>query len=201
MIHIKAAKVSKEQGQQLTKHKQRLETVIAKTESHSKKVVDLRKKEAELRKKADSLKHGAAALRLDDEIQLPAAITQIQRVHEEIAEAEAQCHLDKEPLFRALDEAQDCVQKVSQTTYAELIEKIADALAPFFDNRTNAEYVAREFPAIRALTAELLRHRTNSYDSIEVMHSEALLVLRKVDALLNGNVIWTYQGLNGATAK
>jgi len=201
MVSLKAAKISKEQSQQLTKSKQQLEGVIAKTESHSAKVVELRKKETQLRKKADSLKHGAAAFRLDDEIQLSAATTQIQRALSAIAEAEGQCHDDKAPLMSALDQAQDLVQQFSQPTYAELIETIGNALTPFFDSRANAEWVARETPAVRALTGGLLRHRTSSYDSIEVMHSEALDVLRKVNALLTGDVIWTYQGPNGEGEK
>jgi DNA repair exonuclease SbcCD ATPase subunit len=197
MITLNAPKISKQEREQLTKHKDLLEARIKKFESHNDAVSDLRKKEAELQEKRDHHARGANAFILEDESAHSAALKSIERCHRSIEQAESAAYYEKEPLFRAIDTAQELVQKICQATMAELIDKIADAISPFYDNRASAEWHARTFPATLALTNQLLQHRCNMYDGSDRIHDEASAVLRKVNALLAGDIIWTYSGVNG----
>jgi hypothetical protein len=195
MITLTAPKISKEERDRLTKQKELLQGEIHKIESHNEKISELRKKDAELQQKRRSHEPGAAALRVEDELALSATLRTIERCHLAIEQAESVAHEQKQPLFRAIDDAQEVVGKICAATKTELIKNIADAISPYYDTRGNAEWAARTFPAIHKLGYEILQHRCSTIDSVERIFDDAQDVLRKINALLTGDVIWTYSGV------
>ena len=136
----------------------------------------------------------AAQFHSDAEIKLAATLKQIERVHEAIREEESRAHDDKAVDFQIIDQAQELVSKICQATYHELLDQIGSALAPYYRSFNDARFVARGAHAVNDLTINLLGHRVSGADSIERMFEGAAETLRKVDALLNGSTIWTFQG-------
>jgi small-conductance mechanosensitive channel len=197
-VTLTAPKISAAQRKQLEAHKQNLEQVIRDAESGTEKIRELKEKESSLEKEAASLHREAAQFDRDAEIKLAAAIKQIERVHEAIREEESRAYDDKAVDFRIIDQAQGLVSKICQETYNDLLDQIGSALAPYYRRFDDARYVARGAHAVNDLTVTLLGHRVSAADSIERLFDGATDTLRKVDALLDGSTIWTFQGANGA---
>jgi len=193
VVSLTAPAITEKQNKVLAKLKQKLELAIGISNSDSEKVSDLGKKLKSLEKESESLKRGAANFQRDDEIQLVAVLKQIARAHDAIAETESNAVSNRLLIWYPMDEAQSEVSKICQSSYAELIDKIGAALAPFHNNLDEARYAARNSPAVRTLTVELLGHGCSPGDSIERLVGQAKDVLRKLDALLNGSEIWSYQ--------
>jgi hypothetical protein len=193
-MKIKAPKITAAERESLTKYKGPLEAAIKDVEAECQCVIDLRKKERKFQKESDSLKRHAANFHRDSEIQLAATLKQIARVNEAIAEAEGRAYEAKRPLYIALDSAQAAVSKICQATYEELLDMQAAALAPFWGTVHDAREIGKTSVAVNHLTRTLLRHCVGEYDSIELLDQTARDVLRKVEALLSGSVIWEFEG-------
>lgn len=194
MITLKAPEITPVQRKSLKDHKTRLESAIAEVEGDYKKAAALRKKEASLEREAESLKHDAAKFNREAEIALSATLKQIERVHEAIHAAEASFSEFKAPLFKIIDQAQELVGKICQTSYEQLLDEIGARLAPYYSRFGDARYIARDTNAINDLVKNLLGHGIYGGGSIEGISEGAREMLRKVDALLNGSTIWTYHG-------
>jgi hypothetical protein len=193
-VSLAADKITASQRKALEPHKNNLNDVIRDAESDSRKVADLRKKEKSLEDEAASLHRAAAQFDRDAEIRLAATLKQIERVHEAIHEAESRAHDDKAVNFQIIDNAQELISQLSQATYEALLDQIGSALAPYYTSFNDARYAARNAPAVNDLVNCLLAHRISPNDSIERIFEVAKETLRKIDALLNGSTIWSYQG-------
>jgi septal ring factor EnvC (AmiA/AmiB activator) len=198
MITLKAPPITTAQRKELKIHKHNLEEVIRDIESDSQKVTDLRKKEGSLEKEAASLHHDAAQFHRDAEINFTATVKQIERVHEAIREAESLAHDDKQVNFPIIDQAQELVSKVCQASYNELLDQIAALLSPYYRSFNDARYVARSAHVVNDLVIRLLTHQISGGDSIERIFEGAKETLRKIDALLTGGKIYSYEGSDKA---
>lgn len=198
MITLKAPKTTPAQRQELKTHKQNLEEVIRDIESDSQKVGELRKKEKSLEKESASLHHAAAQFDRDAEIKLAATLKQIERIHEAIHESESRAHDRKEASFQIINQAQELVSKLCQATYQKLLDQIGSALAPYYSRFDDARHAARNAQAVSDMGARLLAQPMFPEVSIERIYEVAKDALRKVDALLTRDEIYSYQGCEKA---
>jgi hypothetical protein len=189
---LEAPKITPAQRKELEAHKRNLEELIRDAESVSRKVGELRKKEKSLEDEAAKLHRAAAKFDRDAEIKLAATLKQIERVHEAIQEVESS-RVPGEVDFRVVNQAQDCIGKLCQVSFHELEEKIMSALSPYYGPPPNqAIYVARNAPAMNHFITSFLSHRMIGAESGERIVEGAIGTLGKVDALLTGGQIWSY---------
>jgi MarR-like DNA-binding transcriptional regulator SgrR of sgrS sRNA len=194
MISLKAPKITASDRKTLTIHQERLTQVINAAESGCKAVIDLRKKSRKLEKERDDLNQGAANFDRDAEMKLSATLRQIERIHDAIHQAESQVHEWKNPLFRALDDGRAEIARICQTTYEELLDRQAVALAPFWESWAFARQVGKNSTAVNALVRRLLSHSVGEFDAIELIDQRAREVLADINAILDGAVVWEFEG-------
>ena len=194
IVSLSAAKISAAQRKDVQAAKAKLETAMEVVEEDSAKVTQLREKEEKLRKEALSLQRDAASFHSDAELKLIANQKTLERLRDAIHQAESECFDDKVPLFSAIDQAQSVISKLSQATYNALLDQIGALLAPYYSNFLTARWVGRDTHATRDLTSKLLQNRVNSADSIQRLYEYSKDVIRKLNSLLDGGEIWSFEG-------
>lgn len=195
-VTIKAPKISAADQKEITARKVALEKVLAALDGSAAKARELSAKKAKLEKEAIGLHRAAAAFDQQAEMALLANQRTLARILDAIAASEADAADAKVPLFRAIDRAQEIVSRLCQVTYEELLDMIADTMSPFYTERANARWAARDFPAARDLVVTLLGHRTVAFDPIERLADAAGETLRKIGALLDGGEIYSFTGVD-----
>jgi hypothetical protein len=193
-ISLKAPPVTAAHRKELESHKANLEAAIGAAAQQSEQVVELATKERALERRTASLKRRAAEFDLAAETELTSTIKQIERIQIAQREAHSTASSVKPAFFKAISEAQELVQKVCQTSYQELLEKIAEALAPFHTDFARAKQQAREFPAVNDFGRTVMAHQLLGDESMERCDAAARETLAKVNALLDGSEIWTFSG-------
>jgi hypothetical protein len=188
-------KISASEKRELTEHRTVLESAISEINGASNKVAELSLKKEALKKQTSTLQRRAASnFDAAAETELFGNQTAILRIDEAIQQAESAMYDDKLYLFHVVDAAQEVVQRVGQGAYNALLDQIGEALAPYYPTFNDARFAAKQLPAVSDFVVNFLKHGTNAYDSIERLTSVVSDVLGKVNALLNGEPVWTYAG-------
>ena len=191
-------KISDAQKKTLEPYAAPLISALAEIDGHHKKYSELAKKDQSAEKQV--IKHQRAAAGFDSasELQLIAALKQRERLRDALGQIEEHAAEAKQPLFQAIDRAQDALQQILQGAYKQLLENIVSEAGTFFDNADSLRFQARDWPAARTFVHQLLTHHVAQNDSTDRLVSVANELLSRVDALLDGKFSWTFQGINGA---
>jgi hypothetical protein len=191
MITLKAPKLTAAEAKSIKEKREPLAAALGDLAEGDAKVRELRKKEASMEKKAADLHHRAAAFHADAETELSATLKQIERVHDALNAAQ---DIDRLPLWNALNNAHEAVEKIFKRSYEELMDQIGMALLPFYPNFHEARFQARAAPSVNDLVRHLIMLNVAQYDSIERIVDAGNDMLRKIDAILTNGEIWSYEG-------
>jgi hypothetical protein len=194
MFSLNGPTISTAARAKLEKQSKQLLAYVKGVEGHYRKIAGKRRELEQARIDAERENHAAAQGNKRADLEYLAAQRRIIRLTEEIAELEAQVHEKKQPLFRAIDDAQEAVRLAVQITHSELLDAIASALSPFSDSYPNCLALAQNLPVMGVFRRDVMSHHCTSASSLEILVAEAKDVARKVEAVLSGGIIFEYQG-------
>jgi chromosome segregation ATPase len=185
MIELKAPIITPAERRRVAEAKAAIETQLASAEKFHKKIMQLREKERDLRSEAEELDRKARNFDRAAEKELASVSRQLERISEAIDAAEA---ADDGLAPASIQEAQELVSTICQRTYEELLDRQAEAMAPFWAEREAARQIGRTSTAVQMLINQLMRGIGG-----EDTYAAAEDVLAKLDALLHRKVIWTFE--------
>jgi hypothetical protein len=190
--------ISESQKKTLRPLAEPIKTALSKMETHHKKYAELAKKDRLAEKEVAKYQRAAAGFDRTSELQLIACLKQRERLAEALAKSEEQAADDKLPLWRAIDAAFSALQQTLQGAYQQLLDYVVSEAGKFFDNRDSLRFEARNWPVATAFVREMLMLNVVQNDSSERLVSVANELLRRMEALTDAKLEWTYQGLSDA---